>query len=112
MARTCWSGNKPFHARLSAQPMSWRLAMAPRPYWKGYLRLSLVTCPIALYSATSEAEKTHFHMINRKTGNRLHQQMVDEETGKVVDKEDKGRGYELSKEKYVEIEPEELEAVQ
>jgi DNA end-binding protein Ku len=70
----------------------WRLAMAPRPYWKGYLRLSLVTCPIALYSATGKAEKTHFHMINKKTGNRLHQQMVDEETGKVVDKEDKGEG--------------------
>jgi Ku protein len=86
--------------------------MAPRPYWKGYLRLSLVTCPIALYSASSEAERTHFHMINKKTGNRLHQQMVDEKTGKVVDKKDKGRGYELSKGKYVEIEPEELEAVQ
>src|SRR5215217_8709389 len=86
--------------------------MAPRPYWKGFLRLSLVTCPIALYSASSEAERTKFHMINKETGNRLHQQMVDEETGKVVEKEDKGRGYELSKGKYVEIEPEELEAVQ
>jgi DNA end-binding protein Ku len=86
--------------------------MAPRPYWRGYLRLSLVTCPIALYSASTDAERTHFHIINKKTGNRLHQQMVDEETGKVVDKEDKGRGYELSKGKYVEIEPEELEAVQ
>jgi Ku protein len=86
--------------------------MAPRPYWRGYLRLSLVTCPIVLYPATTQAEKTHFHMINRKTGNRLHQQMVDEETGKVVEKEDKGRGYELSKGKYVAIEPEELEAIQ
>jgi DNA end-binding protein Ku len=86
--------------------------MAPRPYWKGYLRLSLVTCPIVLYPATTQAEKTHFHMINKKTGNRLHQQMVDEETGRIVDKDDKGRGYELSKGKYVEIEPEELEAIQ
>jgi Ku protein len=87
-------------------------AMAPRAFWKGYLRLSLVTCPIELYPATSQAEKTHFHQINRKTGNRLRQQMVDEETGKVVDKEDKARGYELSKGRYVEIEEDELEAVQ
>src|SRR5215203_6542368 len=86
--------------------------MAPRPYWKGYLRLSLVTCPVVLYSAATQAERTHFHMIIKETGNRLHQQMVDEETGEVVEKEDKGRGYELSKGKYVEIEPEELEAVQ
>lgn len=86
--------------------------MAPRAYWKGYLRLSLVTCPVELYPATSQAEKTHFHQINRRTGNRLRQQMVDEETGKVVDKEDKTRGYELSKGRYVEIEEDELEAVQ
>jgi DNA end-binding protein Ku len=86
--------------------------MAPRAFWKGYLRLSLVTCPVELYPATSQAEKTHFHQINRRTGNRLRQQMVDEETGKVVDKEDKARGYELSKGRYVEIEADELEAVQ
>jgi DNA end-binding protein Ku len=86
--------------------------MAPRAFWKGYLRLSLVTCPVELYPATSQAEKTHFHQINRRTGNRLRQQMVDEETGKVVDKDDKARGYELSKGRYVEIEEEELEAVQ
>src|SRR6478752_6067147 len=85
---------------------------APRAYWKGYLQLSLVTCPVALYPASSQAEKTHFHQINRKTGNRLRQQMVDEETGRPVDKEQKGRGYEISKGKYVEIEPEELEAVE
>src|SRR6476620_7096032 len=84
----------------------------PRAYWKGFLRLSLVTCPIELFPASSQAEKTHFHQINRKTGNRLRQQMVDEETGKPVDKDQKGRGYEVSKGKYVEIEPEELEAVE
>ena len=83
-----------------------------RPYWKGYLRLSLVTCPVVLYPASSQNEKIHFHQINRKTGNRLRQQMVDERTGKVVDKDDKGRGYELSKGKYVEIEPKELDAVE
>jgi len=84
----------------------------PRAYWKGYLRLSLVTCPVELYPATSQSEKTHFHQINTKTGNRLRQQMVDEETGKPVPKEDKGRGYELSKGRYVPIAEEELEAVQ
>jgi Ku protein len=83
-----------------------------RAYWKGYLRLSLVTCPVELYPATSLSEKTHFHMINRKTGHRLHQQMVDDETGDVVDKEDKGRGYELSKNRYVEVGEDELAAVQ
>ena len=67
------------------------MAAARRAYWKGYLKLSLVTCPIALYPASSQAEKTHFHQINRRTGNRLRQQMVDEETGRVVDKDNKGR---------------------
>jgi DNA end-binding protein Ku len=85
---------------------------APRAYWKGYLKLSLVTCPVALYPASNQSEKTHFHQINRKTGNRLRQQMVDEETGRVVEGENKGRGYELSSGKYVEIEPEELDAVE
>jgi DNA end-binding protein Ku len=84
----------------------------PRAYWKGYLRLSLVTCPVELYPATSQSEKTHFHQINIKTGNRLRQQMVDEETGKPVPKEQKGRGYELSKGRYVPIDDEELAAVQ
>jgi DNA end-binding protein Ku len=88
------------------------MAAARRAYWKGYLKLSLVTCPIGLYPGSSQAEKTHFHQINRKTGHRLRQQMVDEDTGKVVDKEDKGRGYEISKGKYVEIEPEEIKAIQ
>jgi DNA end-binding protein Ku len=85
---------------------------ARRAYWKGYLKLSLVTCPIALYPASSQSEKTRFHQINRKTGNRLRQQMVDEETGRAVEKDDKGRGYDLGNGKYVEIEPEELAAVE
>jgi DNA end-binding protein Ku len=85
---------------------------ARRPFWKGHLKLSLVTCAVALYPAASQSEKTRFHQINRKTGNRLRQQMVDAETGRVVDKANKGRGYELGNGKYVEIEPEELEAVE
>ncbi|KZD21072.1 Ku protein [Tardiphaga robiniae] len=84
----------------------------PRAYWKGSLKLSLVTCPVVLYPAATSVEKTKFHMINRETGNRLKQQMVDAETGDIVEKEQKGRGYEISKGEYVEIEKEELEAVQ
>ncbi len=84
----------------------------PRAYWKGYLRLSLVSCPIQLFPATSQAEKTHFHQINKKTGHRLRQQMVDEETGRVVDRDNKARGYELSKGRYVEIDEDELDAVE
>jgi len=85
---------------------------APRAYWKGTLKLSLVSCPVALYPASTTVEKTRFHMINRETGNRLKQQMVDTETGDIVEGDQKGRGYEVSKGKYVEIEKDELEAVQ
>ena len=86
--------------------------MAARAYWKGSLKLSLVSCPVLLYPATTGAEKTRFHLINKETGNRLRQQMVDVETGDVVESGDKARGYELTKNKYVEIEKAELEAVQ
>jgi Ku protein len=86
--------------------------MAPRAYWKGSLKLSLVSCPVVLYPASTSAEKTRFHMINKETGNRLKQQMVDSETGDVVESDQKGRGYEVSKGEYVEVEKEELEAVQ
>jgi DNA end-binding protein Ku len=86
--------------------------MAPRPYWKGSLKLSLVSCSVALYPAATSVEKTHFHMINKETGNRLKQQMVDAETGDVVEGDQKARGYELKKGEYVEVEKEELEAVQ
>src|SRR3954464_7420596 len=86
--------------------------MAPRAYWKGSLKLSLVACPVLLYPASTAVEKTRFHMINKETGNRLKQQMVDAETGDIVEAEQKGRGYELKKGQYVEIEKDELEAVQ
>lgn len=86
--------------------------MAPRAYWKGTLKLSLVSCPVVLYPATTAVEKTRFHMINRETGNRLRQQMIDSETGDVVEDGQKTRGYEVGKGKYVEIEKDELDAVQ
>jgi DNA end-binding protein Ku len=86
--------------------------MPPRANWKGYLRLSLVSCPIALYPASSLSEKVSFNRINRKTGNRLKQQNVDSETGEVVPREDIARGYEVGKGQYLIVEDEEFEAVQ
>ena len=85
--------------------------MAPRAYWKGFLRLSLVSCPIALFPATSEREKISFHQLNKKTGNRIRYLKVDSETGDEVDRDEIVKGYELSKGEYVQVEPEELEAV-
>ena len=84
--------------------------MAPRANWKGYLRLSLVSCPIALYPASSLREKVGFNRINRKTGNRLKRQNVDSETGEVVPREDTARGYEVGKGQYLVVEDEGLEA--
>jgi len=86
--------------------------MAPRAYWKGTLKLSLVSCPVVLYPASTAAAKTRFHLINKETGHRLKQQMIDAETGEVVEGDQKARGYEFAKGKYVEIEPDELDAVQ
>jgi DNA end-binding protein Ku len=84
--------------------------MAPRPSWRGYLRLSLVTCPVAMLPATSEAEKVRFHTLNRATGNRVHVCYVDAETGKPVDDEDQVKGYEREDGEYVMLEDEELQA--
>src|ERR1700752_5241744 len=86
--------------------------MARRANWKGYLRLSLVSCPIALYPASSLSEKVSFNRINRKTGNRLKLQNVDSETGDVVPREDTARGYEVAKGKYLLVEDQEIDAVQ
>jgi DNA end-binding protein Ku len=83
-----------------------------RAYWKGYLKLSLVSCPIALNPATTSSERVSFRQINKKTGNRLRQQLVDEETREVVDAEDKGKGYEVDKGVYIPIDDEEIEAIQ
>ena len=87
------------------------MPMPSRPYWKGHLQLSLVSCPIALYSASSSGERVAFRQINKKTGNRLRQQLIDEETQKPVSAEDKGRGYEYAKGAYLQVEDEELDAI-
>jgi DNA end-binding protein Ku len=86
--------------------------MAPRAYWKGYLKLSLVSCPIALYPASSSSERVSFNRINKKTGNRLKQLQVDSETGEQVEREDIGRGYEIGKGEYLQVEDEEIEKIQ
>jgi DNA end-binding protein Ku len=85
--------------------------MAPRAYWKGYLKLSLVSCPIALFPATSEREKISFHQLNKSTGHRIKYRKVDAETGDEVDSADIIKGYEVGKGDYIELDPEELEAV-
>ena len=85
--------------------------MAPRAYWKGYLKLSLVSCPIALFPATSEREKISFHQLNKETGNRIRYKKIDADTGDEVANADIIKGYELAKGEYIELEPEELEAV-
>ena len=83
-----------------------------RPYWKGYLKLALVSCPIALHAACSTAERIALRQINKATGNRLRQQLIDEETREPVDPEHKGRGYEVAKGQYLIVEDEELEAIE
>jgi non-homologous end joining protein Ku len=85
--------------------------MPARTYWKGYLKLSLVTCPVAMSPATSESEKVRFHTLNRETGNRVVSRYVDAETGKPVDADDQAKGYEAEAGRLVVIEDEELEAV-
>ena len=88
-----------------------RTAVAPRAYWKGYLKLSLVSCPIALYPATSEREKISFHQLNKETGNRISYRKVDAETGDEVEQANIIKGYEVAKGEYVDVTREELEAV-
>src|SRR5438105_2624048 len=85
--------------------------MAPRAYWKGYLRLSLVSCPIQLFPATSRQEKIRFHQINAATGNRIRYQRVDVETGDPVDADSIVKGYEVDKDTYIQLEKKELDAV-
>src|SRR4051812_34026377 len=82
--------------------------MAPRPHWKGFLKLSFVTCPIALFPAVTPAERISFRQVNRNTGHRLKQQLVDAVTGEVVDPLDKARGYEVEQDKFVVVEDQEL----
>ncbi len=85
--------------------------MAPRANWKGFLRLSLVTCPVALFPATSKSEKVSFNQINRKTGHRIKYQRVDAETGEDVDNEDIVKGYKIDTDSYLEVTKDELDNI-
>jgi DNA end-binding protein Ku len=85
--------------------------VAARAYWKGYLKLSLVSCPIALFPATTEREKISFHQLNKETGNRIRYRKVDADTGDEVPQDNIIKGYEVAKGEYIELDPEELEAV-
>ena len=85
--------------------------MAPRANWKGFLRLSLVTCPVALYPATSDTEKVSFNQINRKTGHRIKYAKVDADTGEEVANEDIMKGYKIDTDTYIEVSKDELDEI-
>ncbi|PZO00588.1 MAG: Ku protein [Hyphomicrobiales bacterium] len=84
--------------------------MAPRAVWKGVLKIAEVTCPVSLYTAASTSERISFHTLNRKTGNRVHRQFIDEVSGKPVETEDQVKGYDKGNGDYVILEPEEIAA--
>ena len=86
--------------------------MAPRPNWKGYLKLSLVSCPVALYPATTTSERVSFRTLNRETGNRVRRQFVDEQSGDPVETESQIKGYEIAKGEFIQIEDDEIKSVQ
>jgi DNA end-binding protein Ku len=85
--------------------------MAPRANWKGFLRLSLVTCPVALFPATSESEKISFNQINKKTGHRIRYLKVDADTGEEVPSDEIIKGYQIDKDRYLEVTKDELENI-
>jgi DNA end-binding protein Ku len=86
--------------------------MAPRANWKGYLKLSLVSCAVNLYPASSSSSRVSFNTINRKTGNKVKRQFIDPDTGDVVETADQAKGYAVAKNTYLLVEDEELDAVQ
>src|SRR5712672_4207070 len=85
--------------------------MAPRANWKGFLRLSLVTCPVALFPATSDSEKISFNQINRNTGHRIKYMKVDADTGEEVTSDDIMKGYKVDTDTYIEISKDELDNI-
>jgi DNA end-binding protein Ku len=85
--------------------------MAPRSNWKGFLKLSLVSCPVQLFPATTSKERVTFNLLNRETGNRLRRRLVDPETDEEVDSADQVKGYQVGKNEYIVLEEEEIDAV-
>src|ERR1700751_2185435 len=99
-------------AILEACPVAFsEFAMAPRAHWKGFLRLSLVTCPVALYPATSDTEKVSFNQINKKPGHRIKYSKVDADTGEEVANEDIVKGYKVDTDTYIEVTKDELDDI-
>jgi DNA end-binding protein Ku len=86
--------------------------MALRPNWKGYLKLSLVSCPVALFPATTTSERVSFRTLNRATGNRVRRQFVDERTGDAIESDGQVKGYEVAKGEFIQIEDDELKSIQ
>lgn len=84
--------------------------MAPRANWKGFLKIGELTCSVALFTAASTSDRIAFHTLNRATGNRVHRQFVDSETGKPVERDDQVKGYETGSGDYIVLEPEEIAA--
>ncbi|MCJ8150183.1 non-homologous end joining protein Ku [Shinella sedimenti] len=82
--------------------------MVPRANWKGFLKVGELVCPVALYTAASTSDRIAFHMLNRRTGHRLHREFIDSETGKPVEREDQVKGYEVSNNDYIALDPEEI----
>jgi DNA end-binding protein Ku len=85
--------------------------MAPRSNWKGFLKLSLVSCPVQLFPATTAKERVTFNLLNRETGNRLRRRLVDPDTGEEVDAADQVKGYQVAKNEYIVVEEDEIDAV-
>jgi DNA end-binding protein Ku len=84
--------------------------VSPRANWKGFIKFGEVSCPVALYTAASSAERISFNVLNRKTGNRVRREFVDGDTGDVVERDDQVKGYEIDDGRYVVLEPEEVAA--
>ena len=84
--------------------------MSPRAQWKGFLKFGEVSCPVALYTAVSTSDRISFHTLNRQTGNRVRREFIDSETGKPVERDDQVKGYEINKDDYIALEPEEVAA--
>jgi DNA end-binding protein Ku len=85
--------------------------VVPRAHWKGFLKLSLVSCPVALYPAAA-SERISFRQVNKHTGSRLRQQLVDVVTGEPVEAHHKGRGYEIGENQFLLVRDDELEAAE
>ena len=103
---------QPFETLAWRLDVVWSVDVVPRAHWKGFLKLSLVSCPVALYSAVAASERVSFRQVNKQTGNRLRQQLVDVVTGEPVQTHNKGRGYEVGENEFLLVRDDELAAAE